>query len=213
MSIPPATRTERRKAATRKAIVDAAESAIVELGPNAWTLEDVSERADVALQTIYNRVGNRSAVLVAVAERALEENRQYMDAAYSAPGTPVERIMKAAQAYLNFARERPNQFRILADPPNEPEALERIADLTDEQNGKLEAALRDAAAAGLTNPTVDPALAAKALWAATNGIISLSWRSDRLRADEDEVAQLISVMFGLSSVSGHAPRFGSSSHI
>ncbi|MBN4928282.1 TetR/AcrR family transcriptional regulator [Hoyosella rhizosphaerae] len=211
--MPPATRTERRKAATRKAIVDAAESAIVELGPNAWTLEDVSERADVALQTIYNRVGNRSAVLVAVAERALEENRQYMDAAYSAPGTPVERIMKAAQAYLNFARERPNQFRILADPPNEPEALERIADLTDEQNGKLEAALRDAAAAGLTNPTVDPALAAKALWAATNGIISLSWRSDRLRADEDEVAQLISVMFGLSSVSGHAPRFGSSSHI
>ena len=80
------TRTARRAAATYRAIVDAAENVVLESGADALTLEAVADRADVAVQTIYNRVGGRSAVLIAVAERALEQNRQYMDAAYAAPG-------------------------------------------------------------------------------------------------------------------------------
>lgn len=82
------TRATRRAAATRAAIVEAAEELLAEGGPSALTLEAVAERADVAMQTVYNRVGGRSAVLIAVAERALEDNRQYMDAAYATPGTP-----------------------------------------------------------------------------------------------------------------------------
>ncbi len=38
------------------------------------TLAAVAERADVAVQTIYNRVGGRDAVLMAVAERALQDS-------------------------------------------------------------------------------------------------------------------------------------------
>ncbi|TSE00442.1 TetR/AcrR family transcriptional regulator [Skermania sp. ID1734] len=205
MSTVPTTRTERRKAATRRAIIDAAEQIVIERGADALTLEAVSERADVALQTIYNRVGTRSALLVAVAERAQEDNREYMDAAYATPGSPVERVMNAARAYLRFAVERPHQFRILADPPNEPEALQRIAELTIEQNAKLEAALRDAAAEGLIPATVDPALTAKALWAAANGILALGWRADELRADPEEIAALFGALLNLSPVANAIP--------
>lgn len=114
---PARTRTQRKAEATRLAIIQNAEALILEGGAAALTLEAVAERADIAVQTIYNRIGGRSALLMAVAERAFEENKVYMDAAYAAAGTPMERLRIVAQGYFRFACERPNEFRLLADPP------------------------------------------------------------------------------------------------
>ncbi|PQP21934.1 TetR/AcrR family transcriptional regulator [Rhodococcus opacus] len=187
-------RTARRAAATHRAIVDAAEEVVLEYGSDALTLDAVADRADVAVQTIYNRVGGRSALLVAVAERAFDDNRQYMDAAYAAPGAPVDRILRAAEAYARFAAERPHQFRLLVEPPNEPDALARVADLVAEQNSKLAAALAEGVADGSINPHLDPATAATALWAAMNGILALTWRADRLRSDDAQARELVTTM-------------------
>lgn len=187
-------RTLRRAAATRQSIVDAAEHVMLESGSAALTLDAVAERADVAVQTIYNRVGGRSALLVAVAERAFVDNRQYMDAAYSAPGSPVDRIRRAGEAYARFAVERPHQFRLLVDPPNEPDALDRIAELVAEQNGKLADAIADGMADGSIKPDLDPTVAATVLWASMNGILALNWRADRLRADDTQTSELVAAM-------------------
>ena len=89
---PTPSRTARRAAANREAIVDAAEELLVEGGLAAVTVEAVAERSDVAIQTVYNRVGRRPEVLVAVAERAVEENRRYMAPAFGSAGTPAERL-------------------------------------------------------------------------------------------------------------------------
>lgn len=172
------TRTQRKAQATRTAIIEHAESLILESGATALTLEIVAERADVAVQTIYNRVGGRSALLMAVAEKAFEENRAYMDAAYRTPGTPLERLQVAANGYFRFAMERPTAFRLLADPPNDPEALLRVSELVRHQNGKMEAAITDGIADGSIDPGVDAHLATTSLWAAANGILSLAWRAD-----------------------------------
>jgi AcrR family transcriptional regulator len=184
-------RTARRAAATRQSIIEAAEAILVAGGPTALTLEAVAERADVAVQTVYNRVGGRSAVLVAVAERAFRENREYMDAAYATPGTPRERILLAADAYARFALERPHHFRLLAEPPADAGSLKGIADLVDEQNAKLTAALRDGIADGSFNPDLDPRVTAYALWAAMNGILALSWRADRLHVDPQDMGPVL----------------------
>ena len=64
-------RIQRKAAATRNTIIATAKELIVEGGLNALTLEAVAERADIAVQTIYNRVGGRPALLIAVAELAL----------------------------------------------------------------------------------------------------------------------------------------------
>ncbi|WP_062986220.1 TetR/AcrR family transcriptional regulator [Nocardia anaemiae] len=191
------TRTARRVSATQQAIVDAAESLVLAHGADALTLDAVAERADVAVQTIYNRIGGRSALLIAVAERALEQNRQYMDDAYAAPGSPRARILRAAEAYARFAAERPHQFRLLIDPPNEPRALARVADLIEEQNTKLAAALSDGLADGTIDPNLDPELSSTALWAAMNGVLALNWRADRLRADGHRMRLLVATVIGL----------------
>lgn len=195
-------RQSRKRAATRESIIDAAEALLEQGGLDAVTLPAVSERADVALQTIYNRVGTRDAVLLAVAERALAANRTYMDEAYASPGTPEERVLAAATAYAQFAVERPNQFRLLSAPPDLPEALTRIADLTDEQNGKLATLIRDGIAEGAVRADIDPDQTATLLWAAVNGVLSLSWRADRHRTDGAEMLAL----FGAIVSDGLRPR-------
>jgi AcrR family transcriptional regulator len=186
------TRTQRKARATRLSILEAAETLLAEGGRDAVTLEAVATRADVAVQTLYNRVGGLSALLIAVAERALEENRQYMDAAYASPGGVEDRLHAVAAAYANFAKERPHQFRILVEPPNEPEALARIANLIREQNAKLGALIRRGIDESVIDGGFDPELTSTALWTMMNGVLSLMWRTDSLRADTAQ----IDAMFG-----------------
>jgi AcrR family transcriptional regulator len=181
------TRTQRKARATRLSILKAAETLLAEGGRDAVTLEAVATRADVAVQTLYNRVGGLSALLIAVAERALEENRQYMDAAYASPGGVEDRLYAVAAAYTNFAKERPHQFRILVEPPNEPEALTRIANLVREQNAKLGALIRRGIDEAVIDGGFDPEIASTALWTMMNGVLSLMWRTDSLRADAAQI--------------------------
>ena len=190
------TRTQRRAAATRQNIVQAAKDILATHGSAALTIEAVADRADVAVQTIYNRVGGRSALLLAVAEMAMLENREYMDAAYATPGTIEERLLLTATAYTRFALESPHEFRLLVEPPDHPEALSRIAELIKEQNNKLAATIRDGIAEGVLGVDADPEVLATAPWAMWNGILSLGWRADPLRADRERLQQLLDAAAG-----------------
>ena len=195
MNIPELNRTQRRVGEMRRSIIEAAESIVFESGTAFLTTEEVAKRADVSIQTVYNRVGGKPALLIAIAERALEENRKYMDEAYESSGTPEERILRAALAYARFAAERPHQFQVLANPPNEPEALVKVASLTQEQNQKLANVLRDGLKTGDMNPLIDPDDVATAIWAMMNGVLGLAWRTDSLKADVDELNRLLATTF------------------
>jgi AcrR family transcriptional regulator len=191
-------RTARRAAANREAIIDAAEELLIEGGLLAVTVEAVAERADVAIQTVYNRVGRRPEVLVAIAERAVDENRRYMEPAFASDGTPLDRIAAAAHAYARFAQDRPHQFHLLNTPPDEPEALERIADKIDEQVGQLADILVAGVADGTFISTLEPATAATALWAMMEGVLALGWRADRKVVDSERLRALVD--FALSTI-------------
>lgn len=202
---PDLTRAQRKAQANRRAVVDAAREIIAESGASSLTLEAVADRADVAVQTIYNRVGGRSALLTAVAQQALEESRVYMDAAYAHPGTPEERLFLAAAEYARFARERPHEFRILVEPPDEPGAVERIADLNEVQSAKLAAAIRDGIAAGDGRTDLDADELAAVMQATINGILSLAWRPGRLGASPETIDRLLGNYLALV-VDGLRPR-------
>lgn len=187
---PSKTRTQRRAAANRRSIVDAAREIVATRGVEALALEAVAERADVAVATIYNRVGNRSELLIAVAEQAMEESRAYMDAAYEAHGTAEERLLHVAAEYARFARERPHEFRILVEPADEPAAVARLAELTRLQNAKLAQAVRDGIDAGLARPDLDPDDVASMLLATINGLLAMAWRPGDLRIKGEDLERL-----------------------
>ncbi len=175
------TRTQRRTEDMRRAIIEIASQILAEGGIAALSAEEVARRADVAPQTVYNRVGGKGALLAAATESAMLENRRHMDAAYATPGSPLERIQRVGAAYRRFAIEQPIQFLLLASPPDDLETAKPLIALVAEQNTKLEQALREGIACGEVRADIDPAAMATALWGMFNGVLTLGVRNDGFR--------------------------------
>ncbi|MFC6031442.1 TetR/AcrR family transcriptional regulator [Pseudoduganella danionis] len=181
MSERPTTRTQRRTLEAREAILDAAESILSEGGIAALTTEEVARRTDMAIQTVYNRVGGKQALLIAIAERALEATRAFLDVAYAEGGPPDKQIRRVSLAYARLAFERPHSFRIFANPPEEPEAIKRVAELANEQHAKLANIIQQGIDAGLVRTVLNPEVTATALWAMMNGLLTIALRNDAMR--------------------------------
>jgi TetR/AcrR family transcriptional regulator len=162
------------------------------------TVEEIAATAGVAVGSVYNHFGSKAGLHIALVERALDTDRQYMDLAYVAGRSPVEQLYAAAEAYLAFYVSNPEYFRMLAFPadPGSYQAgrklAERLAESVNEQNARMVEAIRLGIEAGVVRK-VDPEDTATVLWAAWNGIISLGWRPDGLHRNDDELRRLLRV--------------------
>jgi AcrR family transcriptional regulator len=68
---PPRTRRTERAEATRRRVVEAASRLFVERGYRAATIESIADAADVSVETIYKRFGNKAGLLKAAREVAV----------------------------------------------------------------------------------------------------------------------------------------------
>jgi len=209
-------RSDRRKAATAAAIMKAAERHFLDKGFHGTKIEDVATDADVATGSIYVHFGSKEGLYLALIERALHVEEGYLASAFDAK-TPGEQLIAAGDAYLRFYFEHPGYFRMLAFPyfDTRPKAkadpvAARVAQLAEAQVTRLARAIGDAVEAGQIRQ-VDPWRAAKFMWGAWVGVISLNLRPDRLRIKDDELASVLAegramITFGLSVLQPVEPR-------
>lgn len=187
-----------RKQRTVDALLAAAEAVFAVLPFDEVTVDEIAGRAGVAVGSIYNNFGSKSGLYAAVIDRALDVDRQYMDHAYTPERSPIEQLEAAAEQYLRFYLDQPEFFRMLAFPPPPgpypaaAETAQRLARRVDEQNARMVDAIERGIHDGTIHP-VDARKAATVLWASWNGVISLAWRADGLRQDEQALADLLAV--------------------
>jgi AcrR family transcriptional regulator len=186
------TRTQRRVSQMRARLVEVAEALLFEGGVQSVTAEAVAQRADVSLQTVYNRIGGQQALLLAVAERALKQTREFMQTAYDDNGTVVERLLRVGETYIRLAFDRPQAFKVFVNPPEDPEAIEKIAALATEEHQRLTELLREGIDAGEFTTGLHPESAATALWGMLNGMLSVALRTDAMRPDTVSPESLVS---------------------
>jgi TetR/AcrR family transcriptional regulator len=175
---PLASRSERRKARTAGAILDAAERLFLSRGYTATTMEDLSAAADVAVGSIYAHFGGKEGVYSALVDRALALDRRYSEEGFAAGERPLERLVGMGEGYLRFARENPAYFRLFRFPPPDrpsaeqaPGPADRIAERIDAEVTRMAGLLREAAEEGAIRP-VDPEPMARFMWAAWDGVIA-----------------------------------------
>lgn len=187
-----------RRQRTIDALLAAAEQVFADVPFEQVTVEEIAERAGVAVGSIYNNFGSKGGLYAAVVDRALDVDRDYMDRAYTADRSPIEQLEAAAEQYLRFSLEHPEFFRMLAFPaeagsyPAAAETTARLARRVDEQNARMVDALERGIAEGSIR-AVDARRAATVLWASWNGIISLAWRPDPLRQDDRALQELLAL--------------------
>jgi AcrR family transcriptional regulator len=139
---------------------------------------------------------------LAVIDRALDIDREYMDRAYTPERTPIEQLEEATRQYLRFYLDYPEFFRMLAFPaetgsyPAADQIAHRLAHRVDEQNARMIDAIDRGTAQGGIRP-IDSRRAATVLWASWNGVISLGWRPDELREQPEALGELLTLAIDL----------------
>jgi TetR/AcrR family transcriptional regulator len=193
-SPPPGSRSERRKARTAAAILDAAERLFLGRGFAATTIEDLSRTADVAIGSIYAHFGDKEGVYAALIDRALELDRRYSESGFEQGDSPLERLVGLAEGYLRFAREHPGHFRLFRFPPHDraaaggPEA--KVAKRIGEETVRMAGLLEEAIAEGVVR-AVEPLATARFLWAAWDGVIASHLGPANMTLSDEEFEQVL----------------------
>jgi AcrR family transcriptional regulator len=194
---PPATRTERRKARTAGAILEAAERLFLSRGYTATTMEELSGAADVAVGSIYAHFGDKEGVYSALVDRALALDKRYGEEGFAGGGSPLERLVGMGEGYLRFAREHPAYFRLFRfPPPDRPSAEEapgpaaRIAERISAEVARMAGLLREAAEEGVIR-SVDPEPMARFMWAAWDGVIAAHLGPANMDISDAEFEQML----------------------
>jgi AcrR family transcriptional regulator len=184
---------------TAEAIITAAEKLFVEQGYHATRVSEVARLADVSIGSIYVHYENKEGLYGALIERALDIQALYVDAVLDSTEIPdIEKVIALGEAYLQFFREHPDHFRMLMLPAESvPEEAARsplakqIALRGANQRAKLAQAIANCVADGVMRDDVDPERAANFWWAAWNGVIGLTMRSDDLAIDLAEMEHVV----------------------
>ncbi len=176
-----AERREEERARRRQDILDAARSVFAGQGFRRATVDAVAQRARVAKGTVYLYFESKEAILAGLVLQALGELTARLRAASDGQGAlaPDERLCAMVDAYLNFALDAPDYFRLLnAFDRGDFQAgisAARQEQILAESNRTLDLvaqAIADGMAAGLFAPG-NPRRAAGTLWAALNGALAL----------------------------------------
>lgn len=204
-------RTERRKARTASAILEAAEHLFLSRGFGATTMEDLSEEADVAIGSIYAHFDSKDGVYAALIDRALELDKRYSDEGFDAGGSPLERLVGMGEGYLRFARQHPAYFRLFRFPPPDRPSRDagparRVSERIQEETRRMADLLRAAIDEGVVRQ-LEPKSTAAFLWAAWDGVIASHLGPANMSISDAEFEQVLdrareTLVLGLSASPG-----------
>ncbi|WP_105967735.1 TetR/AcrR family transcriptional regulator [Streptomyces geranii] len=112
-SVPTANRFERRRAATRKALVDAARQILAETGETGVSIQVIADRADVGFGSFYNHFESKAQLFDAAVSDALEEFGQAIDEQLRETDDPAELVAAGFRLTARMADSHPDLMRIL----------------------------------------------------------------------------------------------------
>jgi len=162
-------------AAFRRRLAGAAMHLFAELGYEGVTMRAVAAALDISAMTSYRYVGGKEELFALVRAEAFRRFADRLEASIERAGDPIDRLRRLKRAYVRFAVDEPDAYRIMFElrQPSERAARE-LPELAHESRrafGCLHRCVADAVASG--DLAGDPLTVAHLLWANTHGLVSL----------------------------------------
>ena len=112
----PRLRTAEDVADFRDRLCDAAERLFAERGTDAVTMRELASAVGVSPMTPYGYFKDKDAILAAVRARAFDRHAAALEEAYdTAPPDPAARSYASGVAYVRFALEHPEAYKLMFD--------------------------------------------------------------------------------------------------
>lgn len=184
------TRGAKRAAQTRAKLVRAAMEAMAEKGVDGATINDITERADVAVGSFYNHFGTRDAIIKAAAQTMIEDMAHALDGLWDHVDDPVEVIATAIRIAFKRAMDDPAWGWFLL------RTSERGGLITRGLGARMARDLKAAKLAGRVKPhNIDHI--ALALVGTFMSFLSAGLQGDLTKSGAEDMAQTILILLGL----------------
>jgi AcrR family transcriptional regulator len=170
-------RREREKQEVRQRILDAARDLFVRDGYEAVTMRKVAEAIEYSPTALYLHFADKESLLRALCDQDFLALAKAFQKIAREPD-PVERLRKIGHAYVGFALDHPNHYRLMFMTPKpvkvDPSCEAGEGNVDEDAYAFLRGSVVEAMAAGRFLPELkDPDVVAQALWSGTHGVASL----------------------------------------
>jgi TetR/AcrR family transcriptional regulator len=173
-----ASRREREREERRNAIVNAAQKIFLAKGVAGTTMDEIAAAAEVSKGTLYLYFKSKEELYIASSLQTLSRLVERYAAVAEQPGTGLEVLRALGTAYVDFARDNVDQFRlgmswlvtgvvIDTDTPNYQVYRGLVQQLFRTASGVIERGRQD----GSIRPDVDAPMLAMQLWGGTVGVL------------------------------------------
>ena len=160
-----------RASETEAAILEAARDLLAEGGLGALSMRAVAARVGLSATAIYNYFENKGDLVRQVIHQGFERFAGYLkEAVTELPKGSRERLRAHGRAYLRFALENPEYFRVIFAAHGEAEELDELP----EGGGypMFRTAVLEAMEAG-TIREADPDMVVLYLWTLVHGLVTM----------------------------------------
>lgn len=170
-------RREREKAEVRTKILDAARDLFAREGYEAVTMRRIARAIEYSPTAIYLHFADKESLVRTLCDEDFGALAKAF-ARIAREKDPLERLRRIGSAYIEFAMEHPNAYRLMFMTPKPvrptPEELARTREPEEDAYAFLRATVAAAMDAGLLLEELkDADLVAQALWAGVHGVASL----------------------------------------
>jgi AcrR family transcriptional regulator len=159
--------------AFRRRVADAATRLFARDGYEAVTMRSVAEALGVSAMTPYRYLAGKEELFALVRAEAFRRFADRLEAELARAGSdPMERLRRLKQAYVAFALDEPDAYRIMFELRQpDPAGDDELAAQSRRSFGALHRTVTEAVTAGALDG--DPLTLAHLLWASTHGLVSL----------------------------------------
>ncbi len=173
------------RGSSRAAILEATEALLLAEGVEGVSIRNVTARCGYTAPTIYHHFGDKAGLLATLLEERFRKVYELM-ASIPSDGDPAEYLLETARAFVQFALENPDHYRLLSVPGLDPDSVPSAEASRELVRRALEALAREGSLA-----TNDIDAAYQTTWAMMHGVISLRL----LRPDYPFSDQMIELAF------------------
>ena len=157
--------------AFRRKLADAAIHLFAELGYEGVTMRAVAAAVDVSAMTPYRYVAGKEELFALVRAEAFRRFADRLEAGIEKATDPADRLRRLKRAYVRFAVDEPDAYRIMFQLEQPDTKLPELARESRRAFGCLHRCVAEAVASG--DLVGDPLTLAHLLWANTHGLVSL----------------------------------------
>jgi len=165
---------------------------------DAVTLRAVARQVGISAPSIYAHFPDRDAIVDAIVDSAFHDFNTAIYSAIDGISDPLGRLRAGCAAYLRFAADRPNRYKLLFDRRDLLGSPAPLPAVRTESFTWLVQNVQACVAAGLSRST-DPQLDATAIWTALHGYASLHARLGLFPWPAQD-AMLDRIVCGLASI-------------